>query len=268
MQQYKDLISKILYHGFDRGDRTGVGTKAIFGHSLRFDLNAGFPIVTVKKTWWRGIKEELAWMLMGKTNVNEISEDVRKIWIAWADENGELGPTYGASYRHFRDPDTRVEGQAIDQLRELIEGLKKNPTSRRHLITLWNPLATKNCKLPPCHGTVIQFFVTDNKLSCSTYQRSADVFLGLPFNIASYALLTHILAAECGYEVGELYYTLGDAHIYKNHIDQCVELLIREPLALPKLLIKGTHDMFPIDMEKYTLEGYKSHGKLIGDVAV
>lgn len=267
MKQYTDLIKTILDTGYDRIDRTHTGTIGIFGHAMRFDLQDGFPLVTVKKTWFHGVAAELIWMLRGSTNVNDLPEDVQKLWRPWATERGSLGPTYGESYRKFRDPEEK-NSIPLDQLTELIRRLKDEPYSRRHVMTLWNPLAIDMCELPPCHGTVIQFYVQNELLSCATYQRSADVFLGLPFNIASYALLTHLVAATCGYGVGELVYSLGDAHLYVNHLPQAKELLGRRPFPLPQLEVKLGCDVFNATEEGLVLTGYNSWPALGGVVSV
>lgn len=224
-------------------DRTGTGAKSIFGYQMRFDLSDGFPIVTTKKVWFKGVKAELEWMMSGSTNAYDLPKSVQKWWLPWADENGELGPTYGEQYKAH--------------LNDVIEGICKNPNSRRHVLNLWDSYTSQMCRLPPCHGTVIQFFVSsEGKLSCHTYQRSADVFIGLPVNIAAYALLTHIVAKRTGYKVGDLVYSLGDAHIYSNHVEQVKLQLGRSPYPLPEL------------DENFELVNYQHHPAIKADVAV
>lgn len=279
MKQYQDLIHKILTDGEVRQDRTGTGTKGIFGHQMRFDLNEGFPLVTTKRLHVKSIIHELLWMLWGDTNIKYLKENGVRIWNEWADENGNLGPVYGHQWRNWnlRAEDGKV--LQTDQIEELIKGLVENPFSRRHIVTAWNPSEVNDMALPPCH-MMMQFYVsTDGKLSCQMYQRSADVFLGVPFNIASYALLTHIIAKSCGLKVGEFVHTIGDAHIYLNHIEQCKLLMDRDPLPLPKLEIAfrttgvfSTADRLSwidhLKYEDFEIIGYEAHEAIKGEVSV
>lgn len=234
MKQYLDLLQDILDNGVDKGDRTGTGTRSVFGRQMRFDLSKGFPLMTTKKVHLKSIIYELLWFLKGDTNVHYLQEHGVRIWNEWADENGDLGPVYGAQWRNWNN-------EGIDQIKKVIETLKKNPNDRRMIVTAWNPSQVDNMALPPCH-MMFQFYVANNKLSCMLYQRSCDMFLGVPFNIASYALLTMMIAHVCGFELGEFVHTLGDTHIYLNHFDQVKEQLSREPRALPKMLIKRKVD--------------------------
>ena len=230
MKQYLDLLQDILDNGVDKGDRTGTGTRSVFGRQMRFDLSQGFPLLTTKKVHLKSVIYELLWFLRGDTNVHYLQEHGVSIWDEWADENGDLGPVYGAQWRNWNN-------EGIDQIKEVIELLKKDPNSRRMIVSAWNPSQTRNMALPPCH-TLYQFYVANNKLSCMLYQRSCDMFLGVPFNIASYSLLTMMIAHVCGFELGEFVHTLGDTHIYHNHFDQVKLQLSRTPRALPKMLIK------------------------------
>ena len=232
MQQYLDLLSRVLENGVDRGDRTGTGTRAVFGHQMRFDLEAGFPLLTTKKLHTRSIIHELLWFIKGDTNIRYLQENGVSIWDDWADANGDLGPVYGQQWRRWKTPD----GAEIDQLVDLVEMIRNAPESRRLMLSAWNPADIPNMALPPCH-CLFQFFVADGRLSCQLYQRSADVFLGVPFNIASYALLTHMMAAVCKLQPGEFVHTLGDAHLYANHVDQAREQLTRTPGPPPHLRI-------------------------------
>ncbi len=280
MQQYKDLIRDILANGHDSGDRTGTGTKSVFGRQLRFDLSKGFPLVTTKQTYWKGVLVELLWLMRGETNVKFLQERGVKIWNSWADKNGDLGPVYGKSWRDWVIYDGPETYDAVDQLTNVIERIKTNPNCRRLIVNAWNAGMIDKMALPPCH-TMFQFYVRDGKLSCQLYQRSADLFLGVPFNIASYACLTHLIANECGLEVGEFIHTFGDVHIYNNHIDQCKEVLKREPMKLSELKINIPpgklmtyidncvhQDTWGEIKEAITLTGYKNHGKLKGEVSV
>lgn len=233
MRQYLDLLDHVLTHGTDRGDRTGTGTRAVFGHQMRFDLGAGFPLLTTKKLHTRSIIHELLWFVRGDTNIRYLQENGVSIWDEWADENGDLGPVYGKQWRRWQGPD----GQTIDQLSDLIQMIRTTPESRRLMLSAWNPVDVPNMALPPCH-CLFQFFVADGRLSCQLYQRSADIFLGVPFNIASYALLTHMIAAVTGLEPGDFVHTFGDAHLYANHFDQAREQLARTPGPLPQLMIR------------------------------
>jgi len=264
MRQYLDLLSHVMETGTDRMDRTGTGTRGVFGHQMRFDLADGFPMVTTKKLHRKSIVHELLWFIAGDTNIKYLQENGVKIWDAWADEDGDLGPVYGKQWRRWEGPD----GTVIDQLKQVIENIKANPNSRRHIISAWNPADVEDMALPPCH-CLFQFFVADGKLSCQLYQRSADIFLGVPFNIASYALLTHMVAQVCDLEVGDFVHTFGDAHIYHNHFDQVREQLTREPMALPTL--KLNPEVSEIEDFTYAdvkLVGYKAHPHIAGKVAV
>lgn len=314
MEQYLQLCQTILANGTVKSDRTGTGTKSIFGYQMRFDLNIGFPLMTTKKTAMRLITSELLWFIKGDTNVKTLISERNHIWDEWAfekwvksedytgpdmtdfglrasqdeqfqvlvdeqmcifrekilsDENfantyGDLGPVYGRQWRSWPGRD----GQAIDQLKNVIDSIKNNPDSRRHIVTAWNPSEVNQMALPPCH-TFFQFYVADNKLSCQLYQRSADVFLGVPFNIASYALLTHLIAKECNLTVGDFVHTLGDAHIYSNHMDQVNEQLIREPRELPKLIITNEKaSIFDLETKDITLENYNPHPRIKAPISV
>jgi thymidylate synthase len=274
MKQYLDLVSHVLDNGNEKGDRTGTGTKSVFGHQMRFDLSEGFPMVTTKKLHLKSIIYELLWFLKGDTNTDYLTENGVKIWNAWADENGDLGPVYGHQWRNWNSDE-------IDQISEVIETLKTNPNSRRMLVSAWNPsvlpdtsksfsenVANNKAALPPCHA-FFQFYVSNGKLSCQLYQRSADIFLGVPFNIASYALLTLMMAQVCGYEAGEFIHTFGDAHIYSNHIEQVETQLSRDPRPLPKMTLNPEiTSIFDFTYEDFTLEGYDPHPHIKGAVAV
>lgn len=246
MRQYLDLLQKILDEGNDRGDRTGTGTRSIFGHQMRFDLSQGFPLLTTKKIHFKSVVYELLWMLRGDTNVKYLNDHGVSIWDEWARPNGSLGPVYGHQWRSWPS-----KYGPVDQIEQVIWSLKNNPESRRHIVSAWNPGEIDDMALPPCH-ILFQFYVNDGKLSCQLYQRSADAFLGVPFNIASYALLTHMIAEEVGLEVGEFIHTFGDVHIYHNHMDQVKEQLTREPRELPRLVLTGRNT----DLEDFILEGY------------
>lgn len=264
MRQYLDLLSHVMETGTDRMDRTGTGTRGVFGHQMRFDLAEGFPMVTTKKLHRKSIVHELLWFIAGDTNIKYLQENGVKIWDAWADEDGDLGPVYGKQWRRWEGPD----GTVIDQLKQVIENIKANPNSRRHIISAWNPADVEDMALPPCH-CLFQFFVADGKLSCQLYQRSADIFLGVPFNIASYALLTHMVAQVCDLEVGDFVHTFGDAHIYHNHFDQVREQLTREPMALPTLeLNPEVSEIEDFTYADVKLVGYKAHPHIAGKVAV
>ena len=261
---YLDLLADILANGARREDRTGVGTLGVFGRQIRFDLAEGFPLLTTKKLHWRSIVVELLWFLRGETNVRWLQERGVSIWDEWADpETGELGPVYGRQWRSWPAPD----GRSIDQIARLLAGLKANPSSRRHIVSAWNPAEVDEMALPPCH-CLFQFFVADGRLSCQLYQRSADVFLGVPFNIASYALLTLMMAKVTGYEPGEFVHTLGDAHLYLNHLDQARLQLSREPLPLPTMTIADKRDLFAFDVEDFQLDGYQAHPSIAAPIAV
>ena len=267
-RQYLDLLADILANGVERGDRTGTGTLGVFGRQMRFDLARGFPLLTTKKLHRKSIILELLWFLRGDTNVRWLQERGVSIWNEWADEAGELGPVYGKQWRSWTAPDGRV----IDQIAAVVEGLKTNPTSRRHIVSAWNPGEVEDMALPPCH-CLFQFFVAPSesgggKLSCQLYQRSADAFLGVPFNIASYALLTLMMAQVTGLEPGEFVHTLGDAHLYLNHLDQAREQLSREPLPLPIMRIAPRDDLFAFEFEDFQLEGYRAHPSIPAPIAV
>ena len=263
MKQYLDLLQHVMEHGTEKSDRTGTGTRSVFGWQMRFDLNQGFPLVTTKKLHLRSIIHELLWFLQGDTNIAYLKDNKVSIWDEWADAAGELGPVYGKQWRSWAAPD----GTSIDQIARLVEGLKANPSSRRHIVSAWNPADVDDMALPPCH-CLFQFFVADGKLSCQLYQRSADVFLGVPFNIASYALLTMMVAKVTGLEPGEFVHTLGDAHLYLNHLDQAKEQIGRDPLPLPIMEIADKRDLFAFEYEDFKLRGYKAHEKIAAPIAV
>jgi thymidylate synthase len=264
MQQYHDLLRLVLDQGSDRDDRTGTGTRSIFGHQMRFDLSAGFPALTTKKLHLRSIIHELLWFLKGDTNIAYLKANGVSIWDEWADENGDLGPVYGAQWRSWPVPD----GTTIDQIANVVRQIETNPSSRRHIVSAWNPAEVDNMALPPCH-CLFQFYVSDGKLSCQLYQRSADIFLGVPFNIASYALLTMMVAQVTGLKPGDFVHTLGDAHIYKNHFDQAQLQLSREPRALPVMRINpDVTDLFAFTYEDFKLEGYDPHPAISAPIAV
>ena len=274
MKQYHDLVQHVLENGNEKGDRTGTGTKSVFGHQMRFDLSEGFPMVTTKKLHLKSIIYELLWFIKGDTNIKYLQENGVKIWNSWADENGDLGPVYGHQWRNWNSDD-------IDQLQEVIATLKSNPNSRRMMVSAWNPsvmpdttvsfsenVANNKAALPPCHA-FFQFYVADGKLSCQLYQRSADIFLGVPFNIASYALFTMMMAQVCGYEAGEFIHTFGDAHIYNNHQEQLELQLSREFRPLPTMKINPkVTNIFDFDFDDFELIDYNPHPHIKGKVAV
>jgi thymidylate synthase len=274
MKQYHDLLKHVLENGIEKGDRTGTGTKSVFGYQMRFDLSEGFPMVTTKKLHLKSIIYELLWFIAGDTNIEYLQENGVRIWNEWADEKGDLGPVYGAQWRNWN-------GDGIDQIKNLIEGLKNNPNSRRHMVSAWNPsvmpdtsvsfsenVANGKAALPPCHA-FFQFYVADGKLSCQLYQRSADIFLGVPFNIASYALFTMMVAQVCGYEYGDFVHSFGDAHIYNNHMEQIELQLSREPRPLPQMKINpDIKDIFEFKFEDFSLENYDPHPHIKGQVAI
>ena len=273
MKQYLDLMRHVFEHGTPKADRTGTGTRSVFGWQMRFDLGTGFPMLTTKKLHLRSIIHELLWFLQGDTNIRYLKENGVRIWDEWADEHGDLGPVYGHQWRHWKTPD----GREIDQITQLIEGLKKNPDSRRHIVTAWNPADVDSMALPPCHA-FFQLYVAPaapgdadqrSRLSCQLYQRSADIFLGVPFNIASYALLTLMLAQVCGYRPGDFVHTFGDAHLYSNHFDQVQLQLSRDIRPLPSMRINpDVKDILAFRFEDFTLEGYDPHPHIAAPVAV
>ncbi|MBL8702307.1 MAG: thymidylate synthase [Alphaproteobacteria bacterium] len=264
MRQYLDLLQHILDKGVVKKDRTGVGTKSVFGHQMRFDLAAGFPLVTTKKLHLRSIVHELLWFLRGDTNVRYLRDNGVTIWDEWADADGELGPVYGHQWRSWPTPD----GRQIDQITQLLDQIRRNPDSRRLIVTAWNPGDIDKMKLPPCH-CLFQFYVAEGRLSCQLYQRSADVFLGVPFNIASYAQLTMMIAQVSGLQPGEFVHTLGDAHLYLNHVEQALTQLGRVPRELPRLEIDpGVRDLFAYRYEHFRLVGYDPHPHISAPVAV
>lgn len=264
MQQYLSLLQHILDNGTDKSDRTGTGTRSVFGYQMRFDLSEGFPLVTTKKVHLRSIIHELLWFLKGETNVAYLKENGVSIWDEWADENGELGPVYGKQWRSWEG----ANGVVIDQVKDLIAQIKKNPDSRRLIINAWNVADLPKMALMPCH-TMFQFYVANGKLSCQLYQRSADVFLGVPFNIASYALLTMMVAQVCDLEPGDFVHTFGDVHIYSNHMEQVQLQLSRTPYPLPTMKLNpAVKDIFEFKFEDFTLENYQSHPAIKAPVAV
>jgi thymidylate synthase len=274
VKQYLDLVNHVLATGSEKTDRTGTGTKSVFGYQMRFDLSKGFPLVTTKKIHFKSIVHELLWFLKGDTNIEYLQENGVRIWNEWADEKGNLGPVYGHQWRNWNS-------EGIDQIQEVINTLKTNPDSRRMLVSAWNPsvlpdtkvsfsknVANNKAALPPCHA-FFQFYVADGKLSCQLYQRSADIFLGVPFNIASYALFTMMMAQVCGYQVGDFIHTFGDAHIYNNHMEQIELQLSREPRALPKMILNpNVKTIFDFKFEDFTLEDYNPHPHIKGAVAI
>lgn len=264
MQSYLNLLKTVLEQGSERGDRTGTGTLSIFGHQMRFDLSQGFPLVTTKKVHLKSIIHELLWFLQGDTNIKYLQEHGVRIWNEWADEAGDLGRVYGAQWRSWQTPD----GQSIDQIKEVMRALREDPYSRRHLVVAYNPGEIKQMALPPCHA-FFQFYVADRRLSCQLYQRSADVFLGVPFNIASYALLTMMMAQVLDLRPGDFVHTFGDVHIYKNHIEQVKLQLSRDPKPLPTMRINpAVRDLFSFTYEDFTLEGYDPHPAIKAPVAI
>ena len=264
MRQYHDLMEHVLKHGLEKRDRTGTGTLSVFGHQMRFDLNDGFPLVTTKKLHLKSIVYELLWFLAGDTNVRWLQEKGVSIWNEWADEEGELGPVYGHQWRSWPTQD----GQTIDQITSVVNQIKRNPDSRRLIVTAWNPADIEKMALPPCH-CLFQFYVGDGQLSCQLYQRSADIFLGVPFNIASYALLTLMMAQVTGLKPGEFIHTFGDAHLYLNHLDQTREQLTRRPHPLPKMKLNpDVKDIFAFKFEDFALENYQAHPHIKAPVAV
>ncbi|OYW82998.1 MAG: thymidylate synthase [Asticcacaulis sp. 32-58-5] len=265
--QYLNLLREILDTGTRREDRTGTGTLGLFGRQIRFDLSKGFPLLTTKKVHFKSVAVELLWFLKGDTNIKYLKDNGVSIWDEWADENGDLGPVYGKQWRSWSVSGATPDGRTIDQMANLVENLKVNPYSRRHVISAWNPAEVDDMALPPCH-CLFQFFVADGKLSCQLYQRSADVFLGVPFNIASYALLTHMVAQAVGLEVGDFVHAFGDVHLYLNHVEQAKTQLERAPFAFPTLKLAESRDLFGFEYADIALENYQSHGALKAPVAV
>lgn len=264
MKQYLNLMQHVLDNGTQKHDRTGTGTISVFGHQMRFDLQKGFPLVTTKKVHLRSIIHELIWFLKGETNIKYLKENGVSIWDEWADENGELGPVYGSQWRSWPKPD----GGHIDQITAVINQIKTNPDSRRIIVSAWNVAEIENMALPPCHS-FFQFYVAEGKLSCQLYQRSADIFLGVPFNIASYALLTMMVAQVCGLQAGDFVHTLGDAHLYNNHLDQTRLQLSRDPRQLPKMKLNPeVKDIFDFQFDDFKLENYDPHPHIKGAVAI
>ena len=264
MKQYTDLLRHVLAHGNQKTDRTGTGTISVFGYQMRFNLADGFPLLTTKKVHLKSIIHELLWFLQGSTNIAYLKDNGVRIWDEWADENGNLGPVYGYQWRNWPKPD----GSHIDQITQVVNAIKKNPDSRRLIVSAWNVADVDQMKLPPCHA-FFQFYVADGKLSCQLYQRSADIFLGVPFNIASYALLTMMVAQVSGLKLGDFVHTLGDAHIYTNHMEQVHEQLSRDTRPLPQMKINpSVNDIFSFKFEDFTLENYDPHPAIKGVVAI
>lgn len=261
---YLDLMREVRDHGIEKSDRTGTGTRSVFGRQMRFDLSKGFPAVTTKKLHLRSIIHELLWFIAGDTNIAYLKDNRVSIWDEWADENGDLGPVYGYQWRSWPAP----EGASVDQLAKVIDSIRFNPDSRRHIVSAWNPAQVDDMALPPCHA-LFQFYVADGRLSCQLYQRSADIFLGVPFNIASYALLTHMIAQICGLAVGDFVHTLGDAHLYLNHLEQADRQLARAPLHAPTLWLNpDIDDLFAFAFDDIRLDGYTSHPGIRAPIAV
>lgn len=264
MKAYLDLMQYILENGADKGDRTGTGTRSVFGYQMRFDLAQGFPLLTTKRLHLKSIIHELLWFLKGDTNIHYLNENGVTIWDEWASETGDLGPVYGHQWRSWG----KADGTTVDQIVELLHSLKSNPDSRRHLVSAWNVGEIDQMALPPCHA-LFQFYVANNKLSCQLYQRSADVFLGVPFNIASYALLTQMIAQVCGYELGDFVHTLGDAHLYSNHFEQARLQLARDPRPLPRMVLNPeVKSLFDFRYEDFRLENYDPHPGIKAPIAV
>ncbi|MGW2094502.1 MULTISPECIES: thymidylate synthase [Promicromonospora] len=260
---YEDLLRDVLATGTRKGDRTGTGTRSVFGRQIRYDLAQGFPLITTKRVHLKSVVYELLWFLRGDSNVRWLQERGVKIWDDWADESGELGPVYGVQWRSWPTPD----GGHVDQIAKVVEQIRTNPDSRRHIVTAWNPAEVDDMALPPCHA-LFQFYVADGKLSCQLYQRSADLFLGVPFNIASYALLTHMVAAQTGLEVGEFVWTGGDVHIYDNHVEQVETQLARDPYPYPSLRLAPRDSIFDYEFEDVEVLGYVSHPTIKAPIAV
>ena len=264
MKQYLDLLQHVLDNGTDKSDRTGTGTRSVFGYQMRFNLADGFPVLTTKKLHLKSIIHELLWFLAGDTNIRYLKENGVRIWDEWADENGDLGRVYGAQWRSWRG----ANGETVDQIANVVRQIRQTPDSRRLIVSAWNPAEIDDMALPPCHA-LFQFYVANGKLSCQLYQRSADIFLGVPFNIASYALLTMMVAQVCGLQAGEFVHTLGDAHLYQNHLEQARLQLTREPRALPKMHINpDVRDIFAFKFDDFTLSDYDPHPHIKAEVSV
>ena len=264
MKQYLDLLQHVLDNGTDKSDRTGTGTRSVFGYQMRFNLADGFPVLTTKKLHLKSIIHELLWFLAGDTNIRYLKENGVRIWDEWADENGDLGRVYGAQWRSWRG----ANGETVDQIANVVRQIRQNPDSRRLIVSAWNPAEVDDMALPPCHA-LFQFYVANGKLSCQLYQRSADIFLGVPFNIASYALLTMMMAQVCGLQAGEFVHTLGDAHLYQNHLEQARLQLTREQRALPKMHINpDVRDIFAFKFDDFTLSDYDPHPHIKAEVSV
>ena len=264
MKQYLDLLQHVLDNGTDKSDRTGTGTRSVFGYQMRFNLADGFPVLTTKKLHLKSIIHELLWFLAGDTNIRYLKENGVRIWDEWADENGDLGRVYGAQWRSWRG----ANGETVDQIANVVRQIRQTPDSRRLIVSAWNPAEVDDMALPPCHA-LFQFYVANGKLSCQLYQRSADIFLGVPFNIASYALLTMMMAQVCGLQAGEFVHTLGDAHLYQNHLEQARLQLTREPRALPKMHINpDVHDIFACKFDDFTRSDYDPHPHIKAEVSV
>ena len=264
MKQYLDLLQHVLDNGTDKSDRTGTGTRSVFGYQMRFNLADGFPVLTTKKLHLKSIIHELLWFLAGDTNIRYLKENGVRIWDEWADENGDLGRVYGAQWRSWRG----ANGETVDQIANVVRQIRQNPDSRRLIVSAWNPAEVDDMALPPCHA-LFQFYVANGQLSCQLYQRSADIFLGVPFNIASYALLTMMMAQVCGLQAGEFVHTLGDAHLYQNHLEQARLQLTREPRALPKMHINpDVRDIFAFKFDDFTLSDYDPHPHIKAEVSV
>ena len=264
MKPYLDLMQHVLAHGNDKSDRTGTGTRSVFGYQMRFNLADGFPVLTTKKLHLKSIIHELLWFLAGDTNIRYLKENGVRIWDEWADENGDLGRVYGAQWRSWRG----ANGETVDQITNVVRQIRQTPDSRRLIVSAWNPAEVDDMALPPCHA-LFQFYVANGKLSCQLYQRSADIFLGVPFNIASYALLTMMMAQVCGLQAGEFVHTLGDAHLYQNHLEQARLQLTREPRALPKMHINpDVRDIFAFKFDDFTLSDYDPHPHIKAEVSV
>jgi thymidylate synthase len=261
--QYEDLLRRVMEHGTRKADRTGTGTRSVFGHQMRFDLSEGFPLVTTKRVHLRSIVGELLWFLRGDSNVRWLQDNGVRIWNEWADEDGELGPVYGVQWRSWPTPD----GRHVDQVSQVLETLRTNPDSRRMIVSAWNVADLDEMALMPCHA-FFQFYVADGRLSCQLYQRSADLFLGVPFNIASYALLTHMVAQQVGLEVGDFVWTGGDCHVYDNHVEQVTEQLTRTPYAFPTLALRKASSLFDYTFDDVVVEGYQHHPTISAPVAV